>query len=208
MARRLEGGKLVVASHNQGKVKEITDLLEPIGVEALSAETMGLDEPEETGKSFEENAELKALAAAKSANLPALADDSGLCVDALGGEPGIYSARWGGASRNFNLAMEKVQAALMKASAHRPKDRKAHFACALCLAWPDGHTETFVGTVEGEIVWPPRGNRGFGYDPVFRPDSLAQTFAEIDPQEKHALSHRARAFEQLIASCLRGGDTE
>jgi XTP/dITP diphosphohydrolase len=202
MSRRFEGEKLVVASHNLGKVKEITELLAPFGVEAISAGDLGLSEPEETGQTFEANAQLKALAAAKEADLPALADDSGLCVDALGGDPGIYSARWGGSSKNFDLAMEKVQSALMKAGAHQPGARGAHFACALCLAWPDGHTETFLGTVEGEILWPPRGNRGFGYDPVFKPKGLEKTFAEIDPAEKHAMSHRARAFEELIKACF------
>jgi XTP/dITP diphosphohydrolase len=202
MPRRFEGEKLVVASHNPGKVKEITELLAPFGVEAVSAGDLGLSEPEETGDTFEANAELKALAAAKEAGMPALADDSGLCINALGGEPGIYSARWGGASKNFDLAMEKVQSALMKVSAHQAGDRGAHFACALCLAWPDGHKETFLGTVEGEILWPPRGNRGFGYDPIFKPDGLAQTFAEIDPAEKHAMSHRARAFEAMIQACF------
>lgn len=204
MTRQFDGDKLVVASHNKGKVKEITELLAPFGVTAVSAGDLGLAEPEETGTTFEANAKIKALAAAKGANLPALADDSGLCVDALGGEPGVYSARWGGASKNFNLAMEKLQEALSKAGAHDAKSRGAHFACALCLAWPDGHTETFVGKVEGKIVYPPRGNRGFGYDPVFQAEGMTKTFAEIDPQEKHAMSHRARAFKDMIKACFSG----
>lgn len=204
MTRQFDGDKLVVASHNKGKVKEITELLAPFGVTAVSAGDLGLAEPEETGTTFEANAKIKALAAARGANLPALADDSGLCVDALGGEPGVYSARWGGESKNFNLAMEKLQEALSKARAYDARDRGAHFACALCLAWPDGHTETFVGKVEGKIVYPPRGNRGFGYDPMFVAEDMTKTFAEIDPAEKHAISHRARAFQDLIKACFSG----
>ncbi|RMF08038.1 MAG: non-canonical purine NTP pyrophosphatase, partial [Alphaproteobacteria bacterium] len=168
MARKLDSSMLVVASHNAGKVREIADLVAPFGLETVSAADLGLPEPEETGSSFTENAEIKALAAAWAANLPALADDSGLEVAALGGDPGIYSARWAETpeGRDFGLAMEKVVDAM---NASGRSDKRARFVCALTLAWPDGHTETFVGTVDGEIVWPPRGNKGFGYDPIFRP---------------------------------------
>ena len=199
MARSFEGGKLVVASHNKGKVKEISELLAPFGVETQSAGDLGLDEPEETGKTFEANAELKALAAAKAADLPALADDSGLCVEALGGEPGIYSARWAGPDKDFNQAMERVSTALLASGS---KSRRCEFVCALSLAWPDGICESFEGRISGELCWPPRGDKGFGYDPVFMPTGFSQTFAEMDPADKHAMSHRAIAFNQLLEACF------
>ena len=196
--RKLQPGRLVIASHNVGKVREIGELLGPYGMEPVSAGALGLPEPEETGTSFIANAELKALQAADLSGLPALADDSGLCVEALGGEPGIYSARWAGAEKDFTLAMNRVNEAL---SAKGPDaGRDAHFTCALALAWPDGHVEAFEGRVEGRLVWPPRGNKGFGYDPLFMPLGHAITFAEMDPAAKHAMSHRADAFRQLVAA--------
>ncbi len=199
MTRRFEGDRLVVASHNPGKVREIGDLLRPLEIEAVSAGELGLDEPEETGTTFKANAELKALAAATAANLPALADDSGLVIHALGGDPGIYSARWAGPGKDFAVAMEKVEAALAGKT-----DRSAHFTCALTLAWPDGHMETFEGYVHGALVWPPRGDRGFGYDPVFVADGYNITFGEMEPDAKHAISHRADAFRQLLDACFKG----
>ena len=199
MARTFTGGRLVVASHNPGKVREINELLRPYGVEAVSAGDLNLPEPEETGLTFVANAELKALAAAIAAGLPALADDSGLAVAALDGAPGIYSARWGGPKKDFAMAMERV---------HREiganPDRRAHFVCALCLAWPDGHVETFEGKVNGELVWPPRGSQGFGYDPMFVPGGYDITFGEMEPEKKHAMSHRAKAFAQLVETCFAG----
>ncbi len=194
------GSKIVIASHNPGKVREIGDLLRPLGLEVVSAGELGLPEPEETGKTFEENAIIKARAAAEGARLPALADDSGLCVDALGGAPGIYSARWGGPEKDFYKAMEKVEEGLREKGATTPEQRKAHFVCALALAWPDGNVETFRGEVHGHLVWPPRGEKGFGYDPIFVPKGHDITFAEMEPEKKHAMSHRARAFEKLLAA--------
>ncbi|MSO53566.1 MAG: RdgB/HAM1 family non-canonical purine NTP pyrophosphatase [Rhodospirillales bacterium] len=193
--RRPKPDRLVIASHNSGKVREIETLLAPFGVAVVSAAALGLPEPEETGTTFRANAELKAVAAATAAKLPALADDSGLAVRALKGAPGIYSARWGGAAKDFNLAMERVQRELGAA-----KDRRAQFVCALSLAWPDGFCETFEGTVDGTIVWPPRGDKGFGYDPMFVAEGARETFAEMDPDAKHAISHRADAFRKLVAA--------
>ncbi len=195
MTRRLEGGRLVIASHNAGKVREIGGLLAPYGIEGVAASTLGLPEPEETGATFLANAELKARAAA-AAGLPALADDSGLAVPALGGAPGIYSARWAGPDRDFAHAMAKVHDRL----GDRP--REAVFVAALALAWPDGHVECFEGRVEGRLAWPPRGDRGFGYDPVFVPDGHDETFGEMDPEAKARITHRARAFEKLAAACF------
>jgi XTP/dITP diphosphohydrolase len=195
--RRFQGGTLVIASHNAGKVREIGELLAPFGVSVVSAGELGLAEPEETGETFTANAELKALAAAQAANLPALADDSGLAVDALAGAPGIYSARWAGPAKDFDHAMAKVNSALGD-----EKDRRGRFVCALSLAWPDGHCETFEGVVEGEIVWPPRGSQGFGYDPIFLPRGRALTFGEMEANAKHAISHRADAFRKLVAACF------
>lgn len=200
--RRFTGTRLVIASHNAGKVREIAELLAPFGVEVAAARDLGLSEPEETGASFLANAELKARAAAIASGLPALADDSGLAVDALGGRPGIYSARWAGASRDFRTAMERVNRELAYAGAKDPAARRAHFVCALSLCWPDGHCESFEGKVFGTIVWPPRGSKGFGYDPVFQPAGEVVTFGEMEPERKHAMSHRADAFRQLVAACF------
>jgi XTP/dITP diphosphohydrolase len=197
MTRRLTEKKLVVASHNPGKVREIADLIAPYELEAVSAASLNLDEPEETEPTFIGNARLKALAAAKAAHLPALADDSGLCVDALNGDPGVLSARWAGPSKDFAIAMREVNERM----GHTP-NRKAHFVCALAIAWPDGHSETFEGKIHGCLVWPPRGTRGFGYDPMFIPDGHDQTFGEMDPAQKHAMSHRARAFAKFVEACL------
>lgn len=199
MARTFTGDQLVIASHNPGKVREIGELLSPFGVEVISAATLGLAEPVEDGETFIANAEIKALAAAKTANLPALADDSGLCVKALGGDPGVLSARWAGADKDFSVAMEKIETA-MKAS--DSSDRSAHFACALTLAWPDGHTETFEGQVQGSMTWPPSGAKGFGYDPTFVPQGHTITFADMPPHQKHAMSHRANAFQLLVKACF------
>ena len=196
--RQLEPGTLVIASHNPGKVREIAALLGDYGIEPVSAGDLGLPEPEETEDSFRGNADLKALAAARASGKPALADDSGLCVDALGGAPGIYSARWGGEAKDFDVAMRRVHDGMAKV----PGPDSAHFTCALSLAWPDGHVETFEGHVHGQIVWPPRGDRGFGYDPIFQRTGDDVTFGEMDPDEKHRISHRASAFGQLVRACL------
>ncbi|MFO1088649.1 MAG: RdgB/HAM1 family non-canonical purine NTP pyrophosphatase [Hyphomicrobiales bacterium] len=193
------GSRLVVASHNMGKVREIRDLLKPFGLEAIAAGEIGLPEPEETGTTFAANAVLKAKAAAKASGLPALSDDSGLCVDALSGEPGIYSARWAGPRKDFALAMDAVEKKLVELGATKPAARKAHFVCALALAFPDGESEVFEGRVDGTLVWPPRGEKGFGYDPMFQANGMTETFGEIEPEAKHAMSHRAKAFEQLKA---------
>lgn len=195
--RVFRGDKLVVASHNPGKVREISDLLAPFAIEAISAASLNLPEPEETGTTFEANAALKALAAAKAAKLPALSDDSGLCVRALNGDPGLYSARWAGDRKNFAMAMQRVARALEEADPEGA-DRAAHFVCVLCLAWPDGETALFRGEVHGQVVWPPRGTQGFGYDPLFLPHGEALTFGEMDPAKKHDMSHRAHAFRQLL----------
>ncbi len=199
MARRFAGETLIFASHNPGKLREISDLMAPFDVAVTSAPELGLPEPEETGGSFAENAEIKAQAAARAAGAAALADDSGLVVAALGGAPGIHSARWAGKDRDFAAAMKRVEAELADAPG-----RSAHFTAALALAWPDGHCETFEGRIRGSLVFPPRGTRGFGYDPIFLPDGHAVTFGEMDPDEKHAISHRARAFAKLIAACFDG----
>lgn len=196
-SRRFAGGALVIATHNKGKLAEIADLLRPFQVETLSAGALGLDEPEETGSTFEANASLKASLAADMSQLPALADDSGLVVPALDGEPGIYSARWSGPTKDFSLAMGKVEERLTGKS-----DRRAYFVAVLALAWPDGHLEVFRGEVHGTLVWPPRGDRGFGYDPMFQPEGSTLTFGEMDPPAKHAISHRAQAFRKLVAACF------
>lgn len=202
--RRFEGTEIIVASHNVGKISEIGDLLAPFGVTSVGADALGLDEPEETGADFIANAELKAHAAAIATGRPALADDSGLAVDALDGAPGIYSARWAqtpDGTRDFAFAMQKVETAL----AQKPDaPRTARFICALSLAWPDGHAESFEGQVAGTLVWPMRGDNGFGYDPVFLPLGGDLTFGEMSPQAKHAISHRADAFAQLVAGCFGG----
>ena len=197
MARSFTESKLVLATHNPGKVVEIAALLEPFGVEVVSAGELGLAEPEETEATFEGNARLKAHAAARAANLPALSDDSGLAVSGLDGAPGIHSARWAGPRKDFSVAMARVETEL----GDNP-DRSAHFVCALTLAWPDGHDETFVGNVHGALTFPPRGEHGFGYDPIFVAKGHAQTFGEMDPAQKHAMSHRADAFSQLVAACF------
>lgn len=199
MTRRFGDDSLVIASHNRGKVAEIADLLTPLGIAIESAGDLGLPEPVEDGTTFAENAILKAEAAARATGRPALADDSGLVVSALGGAPGIYAARWAETpdGRNFDTAMARVQAELGDNA-----DRTARFVCVLALAWPDGHVETFAGRVDGEIVWPPRGSRGFGYDPIFCASGDNRTFGEIDPAEKHAISHRAIAFRKLLDGCF------
>ena len=195
MSYDLKNQKLIIASHNQGKVKEIGDLLDPFGLDVISAGALNLPEPEETGTSYIANAELKALAASQAANLPALADDSGLSVTALGGAPGIYSARWAGETKDFNYAMRRVADALLLSGT---TDRSAEFVCALSLAWPDGHIVSFEGRVGGTIAWPARGDKGFGYDPIFVPTGHTITFGEMAPEKKHAMSHRAIAFSQLV----------
>ena len=211
MSRKLTG-PVVIATHNPGKLAELRDLLAPYGIEAQSAGELGLPEPEETGKTFAENAALKAMAAAKPAGRAAFADDSGLVVDALNGEPGIHSARWAGPDKNFRAAMNRIQTLLIERGARSPEQRRAHFIAALCIAWPDGHVEEFEGRVDGIAVWPPRGDKGFGYDPLFMPIGHERTFGQMSAQEKHGLppkgqglSHRARAFVKLAQACLRGG---
>ena len=213
--RKLEAGRLVIASHNEGKVREIVDLLGPYGIEPVSAAALDLPEPDEIGATFIDNADLKARAATDLSGMPALADDSGLCVEALGDRPGIFSARWAlvdphvspeadpgevDGERDFGRAMrrvwEEIEALGPDAS------RNAHFTCALALCWPDGHSEWFEGRVDGVLVWPPRGDKGFGYDPMFVPAGREQTFGEMDPAEKHAISHRADAFRKLVAALL------
>jgi XTP/dITP diphosphohydrolase len=199
VTRRFAGGRLVIASHNAGKVREIGDLLRPFGVEAVSAGALGLPEPEETGTTYIENAELKARAAATASGLPALADDSGFAVRALNGDPGLYSARWAGPTKDFSIAMNKVWDAMQRSGS---ADRRGEFICALSLAWPDGHAESFEGRIGGTVVWPPRGDKGFGYDPMFAADGFDITCGEMEPDAKHAISHRAKAFAQLIAACF------
>ena len=195
--RKLAPGRLLIASHNAGKAFEFNELMRPFGIEAVSAGALGLDEPEETGKSFAENAAIKAHAAARAADLPVLADDSGLCIAALDEAPGIYSARWAGPEKDFGAAMAKAEQALKNVGA---VDYSAKFVCVLCLAWPDGHEERFTGEVHGRLTFPPRGENGFGYDPIFVPNGFSETFGEMDPARKYAMSHRARAFENLVAA--------
>ncbi len=204
-------GRLVIATHNPGKLAEMRELLSPYGIEAVSAGDLRLAEPEETGSTFRENALIKAVSAATTAQAPAFSDDSGLVVDALGGEPGIYSARWAGPAKDFTAAMAEVERRLGERGATAPANRKAHFISALCVAWPDGHVEEFEGRVDGVLVWPPRGTKGFGYDPMFQPDGYDRTFGEMTSEEKHGLpprglglSHRARAFRKLAEACLGG----
>lgn len=209
-AHRRIAGKLVIATHNAGKLREMRELLSLYGIEAVSAGELNLPEPEETGVTFAENAAIKAHAAAKASGLPAFADDSGLAVDALGGSPGIHSARWAGPDKNFARAMQAIDQMLRDHGAVTPARRTAHFVSALCVAWPDGHTEDFEAIVEGTLVWPPRGEAGFGYDPMFLPDGHDRTFGEMTSEEKHGLpprgqglSHRARAFIKLADACLK-----
>jgi XTP/dITP diphosphohydrolase len=205
------GDKLVIATHNPGKLAEMRELLSPHGVQAISAGELGLPEPEETGDSFDANARIKAVAAARAAQLPAFADDSGIVVDALDGAPGIYSARWAGPDKDFNAAMAQVERLLRERGATTPDKRGAHFVSALCVAWPDDHLEQVDARVDGTLVWPPRGTAGFGYDPMFMPDGFDRTFGEMTSIEKHGLpplglglSHRARAFVKLAEICLDG----
>jgi len=211
--RKLDTKTIVVASHNSGKIREIAELIGPLGFSAKSAAELRFEEPDETGTTFEENAAIKALASAKVSGLPALSDDSGLVIDALDGEPGVYTANWAereDGTRDFYMAMEKVEKALQEKGATKPEQRTCRFVSVLCLAWPDGHTEFFRGEVEGTVVWPPRGTQGFGYDPVFQPEGYDTTFGEMSSEEKHgwtigkpqALSHRARAFKRFVETCL------
>lgn len=209
MSRKLTG-PVVIATHNPGKLREMRELLAPYGIEAQSAGELGLGEPDETGTTFRANARIKAEAAAKATGKVAFADDSGLVVEALGGEPGIHSARWAGEGKDFRGAMNRIQTLLIEKGAKGPAQRRCHFIAALCLAWPDGHVEEFEGRVDGVAVWPPRGEKGFGYDPLFLPDGHERTFGEMPAEEKHglpplgkALSHRARAFIMLADACLR-----
>ena len=202
MTHRPIAGRLVIATHNPGKLAEMRDLLALYGVDAISAGELGLPEPEETGLTFEENAILKAIAAATASGHPSLADDSGIVVDALGGEPGIYSARWAGPNKDFAAAMRRIEDELKKAGALTPDKRTARFVAVLCLAFPDGRSEIFRGEVEGTLVWPPRGANGFGYDSMFLPSGKNLTFGEMEPAAKHAISHRAAAFRQLTGACF------
>jgi XTP/dITP diphosphohydrolase len=209
MPHRPIAGRLVIATHNPGKLAEMRDLLAIYGVDAISAGELGLPEPDETGTTFRANAQIKAEAAAKASNMPAFDDDSGLAVDALDGQPGIHSARWAGPDKDFRGAMNKIQTLLMEQGAKAPERRRGHFVSALCVAWPDGHLEEFEATVNGTVVWPPRGNLGFGYDPLFLPDGQTKTFGEMSSDDKHGLppkgrglSHRARAFLKLAEACL------
>jgi len=213
--RKLDTKTIVVASHNAGKIREIRDLIGPLGFQAKSAADLKFEEPDETGTTYEENARIKALASAMASGLPALSDDSGLAVDALNGTPGVYTANWAereDGSRDFAMAMDKLEKALEEKGAKTPDQRTGRFVSVLCLAWPDGHTELFRGEVEGHIVWPPRGNLGFGYDPVFKPLGYDVTFGEMPAEAKHgwkpgdaeALSHRARAFKLFVETCLEG----
>jgi XTP/dITP diphosphohydrolase len=208
-AHRRIAGSLVIATHNNGKLVEMRELLTPFGITAISAGELNLPEPDETGDTFRANARIKAEAAAKATGLPAFSDDSGLVVETLGGEPGIYSARWAGPEKDFNAAMARIDTLLRERGALKPEQRKAHFVSALCVAWPDGHLEEFEARVDGTIVWPPRGTKGFGYDPFFLPDGFQTTFGEMSSEEKHGLpplglglSHRARAFVKLAEACL------
>jgi XTP/dITP diphosphohydrolase len=198
MARRLAAGsRLVLASHNRGKLAEMADLMRPFGVEMVAAGALGLPEPEETAPDFYGNARLKAEAAARASGLPSLADDSGFCVAALGGAPGVFSARWAGPGKDFAAAMERVNR-----ERGDKEEARAWFVCVLSLAWPDGESASFFGRVDGRLAWPPRGALGFGYDPMFVPLGGTQTYGEMKPEEKHATSHRARAMAQLIKACL------
>lgn len=198
-------GRLVVATHNPGKLREIMTLLGPYGVDPVTAGDLGLPEPEENGATFIANAEIKATAATAATHLPALADDSGIVIESLDGAPGIYAARWAGVDRDFGMAMQRVEIELA-ARGHgidNPKaHRRAHFVCAFVLCWPDGHTEAVEGSVTGQVIWPPRGTKGFGYDPMFIPEGQSQTFGEMDPATKHPLTHRTRAFSKLVARCF------
>jgi XTP/dITP diphosphohydrolase len=205
-------GRLVIATHNPGKLREVRELLEPFGVHTVAASDLGLIEPDETGADFRENARIKAEVATRGTRLPAFSDDSGLVIDALAGAPGIHSARWAGPNKDFLAAMAKINQKLQDRGAVSPQARRAHFVSALCIAWPDGHVEEFEGRVDGTLVWPPRGDKGFGYDPMFLPDGYDLTFGEMTSVQKHSLppkglglSHRARAFLKLAEACLGRG---
>ena len=202
MARRFTDPRLVVASHNAGKVREIAELLRPWGVEIVSAAELGLPVPSETEGTFAGNARIKSHAAARASGLPALADDSGIAIEALGGAPGVHTADWAEtpSGRDYRQAMRRAWDELDRIAA--PEPRRARFVCCLSLAWPDGHDETFTGTADGRLVWPPCGDRGFGYDPMFLPDGWRQTFGEMDPDRKHRISHRADAFRKLVTACF------
>ena len=203
MARRFAGARLVLATHNQGKVRELDALLKPLRIEVIASAALGLPEPVEDGESFAANARIKAHAAANASGLPALADDSGLAVHGLEGRPGVHSARWAGPGNDFRPAMARVRDELVRRfGSFEAADRAAAFIAVLCLAWPDGHEELAEGRVEGQVVDPPRGEGGFGYDPLFQPDGHSRTFGEMPPAEKHALSHRGRAVRRLLAACL------
>ena len=201
MSRKLTG-PVVIATHNPGKLREMRELLAPFGIATQSAGELGLPEPHETGTTFAANARIKAAAAARASGKTAFADDSGLVIDALGGEPGIHSARWAGPDKDFRGAMNRIQTLLVERGAKTAEQRRAHFIAALCIAWPDGHTEEFEGRVDGVAVWPPRGNKGFGYDPMFLAVGETLTFGEMEPAKKHRISHRARAFAKLVAACF------
>jgi len=211
MSHRLLTGKVVIATHNQGKLREMRELMAPYGIALVSAGELGLPEPVEDGHMFAENAAIKAVAAANASGLPALSDDSGICIDALDGAPGLFSANWAGPGKDFAPALARVQSELARRGAIAPEKRRAHFVSALVIAWPDGHQELFEGRVFGEIVQAPQGTGGFGYDPIFRPDGHDKTFGEMTSEEKHGipadgspgLSHRARAFHDLARACLR-----
>jgi XTP/dITP diphosphohydrolase len=203
MGRRLSG-KLVLATHNNGKLAEFQALMAPYGVEVVSVGELGLPVPEETGTTFIENARIKALAALDATGLPSLADDSGLCIEALGGAPGVYTADWAGPTRSWDVAMAKAQTELLAAGATQPAQRRGTFVSVLTLVWPDGHEETFEGRADGILVWPTRGTHGHGYDPMFQPDGSDKTFAQMPEDEKNSISHRARSFQQFADSCLRG----
>ena len=214
MIRQIDTKKLVLASRNAGKLKEIRQLMEPYGFHVTSMAELNLSEPEENGTTFEENAYTKAFAAAQATDMLSLSDDSGLCVETLSGQPGVYTADWAekedGSGRDFGLAMEKVETTLQEKGADSPSDRQGYFCAVLCLCWPDGHAEYFRGEAHGQLVWPPRGEQGFGYDPVFQPDGHERTFGEMSAEEKHSwspgqgegLSHRARAFAKFAEACL------
>lgn len=203
MARKFSGEKVLLASHNKGKIAEFSQLFRPHGIQVVAASELNLAEPEESGETFEANAQLKALAAASTADMPALADDSGLAASILNGAPGIYSARWAGPEKDFGVAMQRLEDEVVAAG---NKDRSAAFVCVLALAWPDGHVETVRGEVKGRLVWPPRGEGGFGYDPVFMPVGRTKTFAEMTGEEKKEHSHRTEAFDKLVKKCLARKD--
>lgn len=202
--RLKSGDALIVATHNRGKLREFRDLLDPLGIAITSSGELGVPEPEETGSTFEDNARLKAVATATLTGRLALADDSGLAVEALGGEPGIYSARWAGEPRDFHRAMSEVERRLQAVRANAREERRAKFVCMLCLANPEGAVQFFEGVVPGHLIWPPRGGKGFGYDPIFVPEGYDITFGEMDPNKKHEISHRARAFAAFRAAVLDG----